>query len=113
MESLINQKTDRLKKQIEEVIKELHDTCIDIGHDELGKTISDLRERIHEPFMFVIVGEVKAGKSSFINALLDAGKDICKVAASPMTDTIQQIVFRGKRRNCSDQSLFEKDLSTR
>ena len=43
--------------------------------------------------MFVIVGEVKAGKSSFINALLESEKEICKVAASPMTDTIQQIVY--------------------
>ena len=43
--------------------------------------------------MFVIVGEVKAGKSSFINALLNTGEEICKVAPAPMTDTIQQIVY--------------------
>jgi ribosome biogenesis GTPase A len=41
----------------------------------------------------VIVGEIKAGKSSFVNALLQAGKDICKVAPSPMTDTIQLITY--------------------
>jgi ribosome biogenesis GTPase A len=43
--------------------------------------------------MFVIVGEVKVGKSSFINALLQTTTEICKVAPSPMTDTIQQIVY--------------------
>lgn len=43
--------------------------------------------------MFVIVGEVKAGKSSFINALLNTGKEIAKAAPQPMTDTIQQIVW--------------------
>jgi len=66
---------------------------IDIGNDELADTVSDLRNRIHEPFMFVIVGEVKAGKSSFINALLQTDKEVCKVAPDPCTDTIQQILY--------------------
>lgn len=93
MENIINQKLKVHKGEIDEIVKELHQLTINIGHDELAKTVSDLRNRINEPFMFVIVGEVKAGKSSFINALLDTGKDICKVAPSPMTDTIQQIIY--------------------
>ncbi len=64
-----------------------------IGHEDLQKHVDDLINRINDPFMFVIVGEVKAGKSSFINALLGTDKEICKVAPSPMTDTIQQIVY--------------------
>ena len=43
--------------------------------------------------MFVVVGEVKAGKSSFVNALLETDKDICKVAPDPCTDTVQQILY--------------------
>lgn len=65
----------------------------DIKHIPLLDTISELVQSIDEPFLFVIVGEVKAGKSSFINALLDTKEDICKVAPSPMTDTIQQITY--------------------
>ena len=65
----------------------------EIGHDELHQTASDLLQHINDPFLFVIVGEVKAGKSSFINALLETERDICKVAPSPMTDTIQQILY--------------------
>ena len=65
----------------------------DIGHEELHQTSSDLLQHINDPFLFVIVGEVKAGKSSFINALLETEQDICKVAPSPMTDTIQQITY--------------------
>ncbi|MCB9309547.1 MAG: dynamin family protein [Lewinellaceae bacterium] len=64
-----------------------------IGHEKLELTLVELGEHLYSPFTFVIVGEVKAGKSSFINALLEAEKDICKVAPSPMTDTIQQIVY--------------------
>ncbi len=81
------------QEQIEEVVRQLHDLTLTIGHEELGRMISELRQRIKEPFLFVIVGEVKAGKSSFVNALLDTGRDICKVAPQPMTDTIQQIIW--------------------
>ncbi len=93
MKGILNEDLQTYRSQIDQVVKELHDLTTGIGHEELSNTISDLRNRIKEPFMFVIVGEVKAGKSSFINALLDTGKDICKVAPSPMTDTIQQIVY--------------------
>ena len=79
--------------QVAEIVKNLQSLTSQIGHEELTQTVSDLRQRIMDPYMFVIVGEVKAGKSSFIDALLDTGEEICKVAPSPMTDTIQQIVY--------------------
>jgi ribosome biogenesis GTPase A len=65
----------------------------DIGNDNMMETVKELAVRVETPFTFVIVGEVKAGKSSFINALLQTDKEICKVAPSPMTDTIQQILY--------------------
>ncbi len=93
MNTILNNNVNDQRAQVEDLVKELQSIAGAIGHDELEKTISDLRNRITEPFMFVIVGEVKAGKSSFINALLDPSKEICKVAPQPMTDTIQQIVY--------------------
>lgn len=91
--SILNEKLQALRAQIDEVVKELHDLTLGIPHEALAQTVSDLRNRINEPFMFVIVGEVKAGKSSFINALLDTGKEVTKVAPQPITDTIQQITY--------------------
>jgi small GTP-binding protein len=91
--SLVNQNTIALRARIDEAVKDLHELTIRINHAELSKTVSDLRNRINDPFMFVIVGEVKAGKSSFINALLQTEREITKVAPQPMTDTIQQIVY--------------------
>jgi GTPase SAR1 family protein len=41
--------------------------------------------------MFVVVGEVKSGKSSFINALLN--QPVCKVDPAPCTDTVQEITY--------------------
>ncbi|MDX2135375.1 MAG: dynamin family protein [Saprospiraceae bacterium] len=90
---MLNQRTQALRVQVEDLIKDLHQLTQEIGHQELTNTVSDLRIRMTEPYMFVIVGEVKAGKSSFVNALLDAGREICPVAPQPMTDTIQQILY--------------------
>jgi len=90
---LISRDVQIYRAQVEEIIKDLHELVIQTGNEDLGRTVSDLRNRINDPFMFVIVGEVKAGKSSFINALLSTGKEIAKVAPQPMTDTIQQIVM--------------------
>ena len=81
------------KQQIKFFGLELKKLLEKINYSDEVSIAQDVINRIEEPYMFVIVGEVKSGKSSFINALLDPEKEICKVAPSPMTDTIQQIVF--------------------
>ncbi len=80
-----------MRSQLDEIVKDLHRMTSDIGNEPLAQTVGELRNRINEPFMFVVVGEVKAGKSSFVNALL--GHEVCKVAPDPCTDTIQQILY--------------------
>ena len=90
---ILNQHLQTQRDRVNEIVGELHDLTVQIRAEDLARTVSDLRNRLNEPFMFVIVGEVKAGKSSFVNALLDAKREITKVAPQPMTDTIQQIVY--------------------
>jgi GTPase SAR1 family protein len=109
MDSLFNQSLKNYKTKIDELVRQLHDLTVQIGHQELAATVSDLRNRINEPFMFVIVGEVKAGKSSFVNALLGTGKEICKVAPQPMTDTIQQILY-GENEDIINVNEFLKKI---
>lgn len=94
--NILNQELQVIRGQIEEKIKALHDMTQQIGNESLSNTVSELRNRISEPFLFVIVGEVKVGKSSFINALLETQKEVCKVAPDPCTDTIQQIIYGEK-----------------
>lgn len=108
MENLLNQSLKTYRVKIDDLVRQLHDLTVQIGHTELASTVSDLRNRINEPFMFVIVGEVKAGKSSFVNALLGAGKEICKVAPQPMTDTIQQILYGEKEEIISVNEYLKK-----
>ncbi len=96
------------RARIDELIRQLHDFSMAIGAAELSETISDLRNRLHEPFMFVVVGEVKAGKSSFINALLDTGREITKVAPQPMTDKVLQILYGEEEQVVQVNPFLEK-----
>ena len=79
------------QSNLDNLLNQLEVFAGEINNQKLELTIGNLRTNINEPFLFVVVGEVKAGKSSFINALLQA--DICKTAADPCTDVIQQIVY--------------------
>jgi len=63
-----------------------------IDNRPLVKTIQNLQENINQPFLFVVIGEVKAGKSSFINALLGSG-EICEVGADPRTNMVAKITY--------------------
>ncbi|WP_020571103.1 dynamin family protein [Neolewinella persica] len=108
MPKLIDANLQAKRARLEEIIKNLHELTLRIGHEEMAQTVSELRNRIFEPFMFVIVGEVKAGKSSFINALLATGQEITKAAPQPMTDTIQQILYGEERREVVVNKYLKK-----
>ena len=53
---------------------------------ETLRSLQSLAANLSQPFLFVVVGEVKAGKSSMLNALF--GQDFCKVDVLPATDRI-------------------------
>jgi len=62
-----------------------------LAHDlrapqETVRTLNELGTSLREPFLFVVVGEVKAGKSSLLNALF--GREFCRVDVLPATDKI-------------------------
>ncbi len=110
MSGFISDNLQRTRAKVDELAKDLHELTIRTGNEALANTVSDLRNRIHEPFMFVIVGEVKAGKSSFINALLETGREITKVAPQPMTDTILQILYGEPEESISVNPYLKKIL---
>lgn len=93
MKALLNKNILNQYNQLQDALDLLLELTQKVHHDGMEKIVAELISRIESAFTFVIVGEVKAGKSSFVNALLDVDKEICKVAPSPMTDTIQQIVY--------------------
>ncbi|MEM8723507.1 MAG: dynamin family protein [Cyanobacteria bacterium P01_G01_bin.39] len=88
---IVDQALVKYQSNLDDLLNQLQIFATEVNNQQLQVTILNLRANINEPFLFVVVGEVKAGKSSFINALLQA--DICKTAADPCTDVIQQIVY--------------------
>jgi len=51
-----------------------------------ARRVSELISHLDDMFLLVVVGEVKAGKSAFINALLDA--KLCPEGPLPLTDRV-------------------------
>src|SRR6202048_5230869 len=59
--------------------------------DETLHNLENLTNQLHQPFLFVVVGEVKSGKSSLLNALF--GREFCKVDVLPATDRIYEFKY--------------------
>ena len=75
---IVDQGLVQNQSSLDSLLKRLQIFATEINNQQLQVTIRNLRVNINEPFLFVVVGEVKARKSSFVNALLQA--DICKTA---------------------------------
>jgi len=59
------------------------------GEEE--RRVRELLDHLDDMFLLVVVGEVKAGKSSFINALL--GADVCPEGPLPLTDRVHVLGY--------------------
>jgi hypothetical protein len=58
---------------------------------ELGDAMERLAGQVDKPCVIAVVGRMKAGKSTFINALL--GEDLAKVGATETTATINHFLY--------------------
>ncbi|WOD40547.1 dynamin family protein [Nodosilinea sp. E11] len=88
---IIDKKLQAYRADLDHLLERVQALATAINNPNLQLTTHNLRRNINEPFLFVVVGEVKAGKSSFVNALLDA--EVCATDIEPCTDSIQQIVY--------------------
>lgn len=96
MSSLIlDQALQEYRWNLNELLHGIQRLTANLNNVKLQETVESLRKNINEPFLFVVVGEVKAGKSSFVNALLEA--EVCATDIEPCTDSIQQIVYSENR----------------
>ncbi len=94
-----------MNKRILDIDKDLQDYRSSLGtllvqisqlsaktsNNELIKNVDALKYNIDKPFMFVVMGDVKAGKSSFVNALLEV--EVCATNVRICTDKIQVIYY--------------------
>src|SRR6476660_4594465 len=81
----------QLRTELETALSGLLRLASDMHRDPATlDTIHGLATDIREPLLFVVVGEVKAGKSSLLNALF--GHEFAKVDVRPATDRVY--IFR-------------------
>ncbi|MGJ8633077.1 MAG: dynamin family protein [Luteolibacter sp.] len=98
------------RERIARVIEGVDNLATDT-HTDLGETIptGDFEKDLGSPFLFVICGEVNAGKSSLINGLF--GRNLCKVNILPETDRVIWYRYGAPPRNVeSTDSLEERFL---
>jgi GTPase SAR1 family protein len=64
---------------------------------EMTQHLRDLLSSLTEPLTFVVVGEVKSGKSSLLNALF--GQEFCRADVLPATDRIYVFKYAEQARD--------------
>ena len=89
---LINAKYRSRKKEINTLLDKLEELVFELKDRENREDLKKISEGLDKPFMFVIIGEVKSGKSSFINALLGE-RELCKTDVTICTDKITQLFY--------------------
>lgn len=98
----LKQKYDSLRDVIQRCLS-LTEKCSETGASTI---LRDRLALLESAALFVIVGEVKSGKSSFINALL--GEDVCEVAPDPCTAGIQELVYGEERSKTTLGDQWER-----
>jgi ribosome biogenesis GTPase A len=88
----LKQQFDTLRNLLQRALW-LAERCADI---EATQILRARLTNLQAAALLVVVGEVKAGKSSFINALLR--EDVCEVAPGPCTVRIQELIYGTERR---------------
>lgn len=77
----------QLRSKLDACLQKLGAVLRELGADADSQAISDnLAASLKEPFVFVVVGEVNVGKSTFLNALF--GQDFSRTGIMPTTDKI-------------------------
>lgn len=89
--ALIDPAIQSVRNALAGTLCDLQTLAEECGDAEDQRLARETLSAVNGPYRFVILGEVKSGKSSFVNALLC--EPICKVAPEPCTDSIQEIVY--------------------
>lgn len=99
----INERIAGQKKKLQEIGAELIEASQRFG---LNQETQDILEaqivNINDNFLFVIAGEVNAGKSSFVNALL--GAPVCATSHEICTNEVQKITY-GEQELVRDEPI--------
>lgn len=93
----------------------LHSESANLRREHFIKSVDEFRsdqaelERKERLLKIGILGRVKAGKSSFLNALIFGGESVLPKAATPMTAALTILEY-AQNPNCSVEFYTQKDL---
>lgn len=88
----VSKKIKKLKTSLNLMGSNLLESAMQFGaNKETREILKGQIDNINENFLFVIIGEVNAGKSSFINALLES--PICTTSHEICTQNVQKIIY--------------------
>lgn len=104
---LVSQRIARVRHQVVQFVQRGRTLAQSLDDPALNTAIDGLLASARKPFLFVIVGEVKSGKSSLINALLDA--QVCTVDTTPCTTRVQEINY-GRHQQQDLVSEYEERI---
>ena len=99
-------KTKEYASLLKEKIEALKGLCRDIDSD-IEKQIENILQRLENPFLITVFGEVNSGKSSFINALLKI-PNLCRTDVDICTDKIYVIKYCPEEGQKTIDSLTEE-----
>jgi predicted GTPase len=94
---------ERLSDVIHGIVDLAEETTTDLG-DRLAP--SEIESGLGTPFLFVVCGEVNAGKSSLINGLF--GHDLCRVSVLPETQRVIWYRFGSIARDSTITPMLEQ-----
>jgi predicted GTPase len=94
---------DRLADVIRGVASLAAETSTDLGGQ---LPLEELQNGLGKPFLFVVCGEVNAGKSTLINGLF--GRDLCRVNILPETDRVLWYQFGNPARDVEITPMLEE-----
>lgn len=93
------------RERLSEVVTGIISLAKETGVNSTGRLSQELLdEGLATPFLFVVCGEVNAGKSTLLNALF--GENICKVNVLPETDRVIWYKYGDVRRDNSVSELL-------
>jgi len=104
--SLVDEQLAASRLRLGRTVSALEALAVRVGAQHAAQGACALVQAAGEPFLFVAAGEVKTGKSSFINALL--GEEVSAVAPDPCTDRILMITWGPERKRQDDGPLFAR-----
>jgi len=95
------------RERLSGVMRGIADLAKETGTD-LGDRLplAEIQNGLGHPYLFVVCGEVNAGKSTLINALF--GQELCRVNVLPETDQVFWYKFGGTSRDVPTVPMLEE-----